>query len=213
MRQRLTASLLLVALLSGCGAQGLAPARATAVAATVSRAAAAEAAQVTKLIAAYQAIVGHDAAALAQRGDLLVRLGDTDDDRAVALVQSEYAALAQVPEAHRAALEAQLIDALDGLDTYDPALDDPIIAAGPGTTAEQQKAYADAMARRKRRKGLVYWLTSPFRWAGDGLKWLGDRLAGKKKSKRKKRRKKPKPTYPDYPSYPSDPYPPTPAYP
>jgi hypothetical protein len=208
--QRLTASLLLVALLSGCGAQGLTPARATAVATRVSRAAAAEAAEVTKLIAAYNAIAGHDEAAMARRGELLAKLADTDDDKAVALVQAEYAKLSEVPEGHRAAFEAQLIDALDGLDTYDPALDDAIIAAGPGASAEQQKAFADAMARKKRRKGLIYWLTSPFRWVGDGFKWLGDRLAGKKKTKRRKRRKPSKPTYPDYPS---DPYQPTPAYP
>ncbi|MEB3220457.1 MAG: hypothetical protein VKS61_00115 [Candidatus Sericytochromatia bacterium] len=212
MRQRLTASLLLVALLSGCGAQGLAPARATAVASRVSRAAAAEAAEVTRLIGSYKAIQGHDEAAMAKRAELLAKLADTDDDKAVALLQAEYTGLAQVPEAQRGALEAQLIDALDGLDTYDEALDEPVIAAGPGTTAEQQKAYADAMARKKRRKGLVYWLTSPFRWVGDGLKWLGDRLAGKKKTKRKKRRKPAQPTYPDYPSYPSDPYQPTPTY-
>jgi hypothetical protein len=208
--QRLTASLLLVAVLSGCGAQGLTPARATAVAARVSRAAAAETAHVTKLIADYKAIAGHDAAAMARRGEVLAQLGDTDDDKAVALVQAEYGKLSEVPESHRAAFEAQLIDTLDALDTYDAALDDAAIAAGPGATAEQQKAYADAMARKKRRKGLVYWLTSPFRWVGDGLKWLGDRLAGKKKSKRKKRRKPAQPTYPDYPS---DPYQPTPAYP
>lgn len=199
---RASAALLVAAMLAGCGAQAISPAG-TATLQRSAQAASAAAIDVDKLISEFKGLQGFDEEAMKRRAAIVAQLGDTDDDRAMAFLQAEYENLASYPEALRPAFEVKLVEAIDALDTYEEALDEPIIAAGPGTPGTMQAAaYMDALARRKRKKGLGYWLTAPFRWVGNGLRWL----VGMKPKKKPKKRRKPRPD----PGYPSDPsYPPS----
>ena len=196
---RASAALVALAMLSGCGAQAISQAGTAAVQRQAQAASAAV--DVDKLIADFKAVEGFDDAAMKRRAGIVAQLGDTDDDRAMAFLQAEYENLASYPEAVRPGFEARLVEAIDALDTYDEALDEALIAAGAGASGSiQEAAFLDAMARKKRKKGLGHWLTAPFRWVGNGLRWL----VGAKPAKKKKRRKpRPKPA-PD-PGYPADP--------
>ncbi len=200
---RLAGALVAASILAGCGAQasslaGRAPVQRTAQAAT----AYALEIDVDKLIADFKAIQGFDEAAMKERAKVAAMLGDTDDDRSLAFLQAEYENLTAYPEQVRPAFELVLAEAIDALDTYDAALDEPIITAGAGESLVEAAAYRDAMARKKRKKSILSWLTAPFRWVGNGLKWL---ITGKKPAKKKKR-KKPRPTpTPDYPTDPAVP--------
>lgn len=203
--RRASAALLVAAMLAGCGSQGLAPQATSATLIAAQKAfraasAPASAVDVDKLIAEFKGIQGYDEAAMTRRVALMTQLADTDDDRAMAFLQAEYENLSAYPEAVRASFEPKLAEAIDALDTYDEALDEPVIAMGAGTTTAQAEDYAEAMARRKRHKGLLYWLGTPFRWIGNGLRWLVG-AKPKKKKKRRKPRPQPDPGYPD-PAYP-----------
>lgn len=200
---RLAGVLVVASVLAGCGAQANALAtRASAPRQAESASAFALAVDVDKLIADFKAIEGFEAPAMQRRAELVAMLGDTDDDRAVAFLQAEYENLAAYPEKLRPAFELQLVEAINALDTYEAALDEPLIAAGSGSTAIEAAAYRDALARKTRKKGIIHWVTTPFRWLGNGLKWL---ITGKKPTKKKKR-KKPRPTpTPDYPTDPAYP--------
>ncbi len=196
---RASAALLVAAMVTGCGAQAMSPAG-TATIHRSAQAASAAAIDVDKLIADFKAIQGFDEEAMKRRQAIVAQLGDTDDDRAMAFLQAEYENLASYPETVRPTFELKLVEAIDALDTYDEALDEALIAAGTGTKGSiQEAAFMDAMARRKRKKSLGYWLTAPFRWVGSGLRWL----VGAKPKKKPKKRRKPRPD----PGYPSDPYP------
>lgn len=198
---RASAALLLAAMLTGCGAQAIAPAGAASVQRVVSAASAA-AIDVDKLITEFKAIDGFEADAMKRRAAIVAQLGDTDDDRAMAFLQAEYENLGAYPDAVRPTFEMNLVAAIDALDTYDEMLDEPLIAAGPGAVGSlQEAAYLDAMARKKRKKGLGHWLTAPFRWVGNGLRWLVG-MKPKKPKKRRKPRPKPDPGYPTDPAYP-----------
>lgn len=200
---RLAGALVVASILAGCGAQ----ANALATRATVQRAAQAATVfaleiDVDKLIADFKAIKGFDEPAMKERAKFAAMLGDTDDDRSLAFLQAEYENLTAYPEAVRPAFEQVLAEAIDALDTYDAALDEPIIAAGSGESEVSAAAYRDALARKKRKKSIGSWLAKPFVWLGNGLKWL---ITGKKPAKKKKRKKpRPAPT-PDYPSDPAYP--------
>ena len=199
---RASAALLTAAMLAGCGAQASSLAGTPAIQRAV-QAASAQAIDVDKLIADFQAVQGFDDEAMQRRSAIVAQLGDTDDDRAMAFLQAEYENLTAYPEAVRPALERRLVEAIEALDTYEEALDEPLIAAGAGAPGSlQEAAYLDAQARKKRKKGLAHWVTAPFRWIGNGLRWLVG-IKPKKKKKRRKPRPKPTPT----PDYPADPYP------
>lgn len=191
---RTTASVLLVALLAGCGAQGLAPAPAATQKSLVSAAMMSVDPNVQKLIADYNSINGFDESAMARRSAIVAALGESDSDLAMNFLQKEYDRLGSLPENVRATFETKLGDALTALDTYDPALDDAAIAAGPGTTLEQAETYYDAMTRSRRHKGFFAWLKTGLRnfWRG---------LTGRKPIK--KRRRRPTPSTPSYPTDPS----------
>ena len=201
---RLAGAFVIASVLAGCGAQANALAtRAPAPRQAESVSAFALDVDVDKLIADFKGIVGFEPDAMKRRAELVARLGDTDDDRALVFLQAEYENLSAYPEPLRPAFELQLVQAIDALDTYDAALDEPIIAAGAGTTAIEAASYSDALSRRRRKKGILYWVTSPFRWFGNGLRWL---VTGKKPTTRRKRRRpRPTPGYPTDPSYPIDP--------
>ncbi|MEB3196600.1 MAG: hypothetical protein VKP62_05290, partial [Candidatus Sericytochromatia bacterium] len=98
---RLTATILLTSLLTGCGVQALAPAP-TLAPRPLSRAASAAMPDVARLVTELQAVTGFDAAAMRKRAELLALLGDTDDDRAVEAIQAEYDRLDRVPANARA---------------------------------------------------------------------------------------------------------------
>lgn len=199
---RASAALLAVAMLAGCGAQAISPAGAASIQRNV-QAASAAAVDVDKLIGEFKAIEGFEDAAMKRRAFLVLQLGDTDDDRAMAFLQAEYENLPSYPEAVRVGFEAKLVEAIDALDTYDEALDEPILAAGAGTVGSlQEAAYMDALARKKRKKGLGHWLTAPFRWVGNGLRWL---VGAKPKKKKKRRKPRPSPAPAPDPGYPADP--------
>ena len=193
---RAAGALVVASILTGCGAQASALAGRATVQRTIEAASAAPI-DVDKLITDFKAIQAFDEPAMKLRSELVTQLGDTDDDRAVAFLQAEYENLTAYPEPVRPAFELKLMEAIAALDTYEEALDEPIIAAGPGTTAIEAAAYRDALARKRRKNGIIYWLSTPFRWIGNGFKWL---FSGGKSKKRKKRRK-PRPD----PSYPTDP--------
>jgi hypothetical protein len=203
---RASAALVAAAMLAGCGAQAIAPTGASAALQRTIQAASAVAVDVDELIAEFKALEGFGADAMKRRAAIVAQLGDSDDDEAMAFLQAEYENLAAYPEAVRPPFEMSLVTAIDALDTYDESLDEPIIAEGPGAAGSlQEAAYLDAMARKKRKKGLGYWLSAPFRWVGNGLRWLVG-AKPKKKKKRRKPRPKPDPGYPTDPSVPGSGY-------
>ncbi|MDB5098849.1 MAG: hypothetical protein JWM80_3270 [Cyanobacteria bacterium RYN_339] len=189
---RLSASVLVAAMLAGCGAQGLAPVAAQqkslAVAATMSVDPGVE-----KLIADFKAIAGYDDQAMAKRATIIATLGESDSDLAMQFLEDQYNRLGEYPEAVRAGWETKLGDAMVSLDTYDEELDEEAISEGPGSNLVQAEAYYDAMTRRKRHKGFVGWVSNGWHkfWAG---------LTGKKLKKKRRRRPTPAPSYPSDPS-------------
>lgn len=207
MRQvwKLVAGAMALGMLAGCGAAARVPLAASSALKAGFDAAAklATSPEAERLIAEYQKISGVDEASMAKRIELAKALGLTDTDSALAFLKSQAKGLDKAPEASRIALENAIAEAIDTLDTYEAELDEPVIAAGPGTPGTAQAtAYAEAMRRKKRHIGLVEWIVTPFKWVGAGLANLGDALKGKKP--RKKRRRKPStPSVPSYdvPSY------------
>ncbi len=191
---RFSAGVLAVAVAAGCGVTGIdEPARAVARQQASPMNVLADPVDVPGMIRAYTAVQGFDAEAMNKRTDLLAQLRDSDDDEAMAFVQAEFDRLQDAPDAVRNQLGEALLGAIDGLDTYDEAIDGPFIAAGAGTTAEQGQQYMESMARHRRRKGVIHFLTTPFRWVGNGFKAVWNGIRGKKKRKRRRRRR----TYPD----------------
>lgn len=208
---KVAAGAMALGLLAGCGASARLPVAANSAVRSGFDASAklATSPEAEKLIAEYKQVVGSDEAAMAKRIQLALALGLTDTDSALAFLKGQAKALAEAPEAGRAALENAIAEAIDALDTYDAELDEPILAAGPGASGTAQAtAYAEAMRRKKRHIGLVEWIVTPFKWVGAGLANLGDALKGKKP--RKKRRRKP--STPSVPSYDVPSYPTTPTY-
>jgi hypothetical protein len=203
---RLSAALLIVSLLAGCGAQAVTPPMAGATRSSASFGARAVIeGQADRLIADYKAVQGSDEAAIAKRLDLIDQLGASDSDHAVSFLESEYNKLDAYPLAQREAAAEAITDSLGALDTYDEAADEAIIKAGPGATEAQATAYAEAMARRSRHKGLMYWVQHPIKATGASLKKLWQFLTGSKPKPKKKRKPRPAPVDPA-PIDPSAPY-------
>lgn len=186
---RSSAALLVAAMLAGCGAQSMGPVSATAVSAMSLQAKAVVPVdpQVQTLITSYKAINGYDDAAMSKRESIVAQLGDSDSDLAANFLESEYDNLSSYPDAVRNVFEDKLVDALLALDTYDSEQDDAAISAGPGDSLVSMETYFDATTRRNRHKGFLHWVTSPFRWVGNGIKHFMAGLTGKRTPKRHRR--------------------------
>src|SRR3954463_10210642 len=98
---RLSAAVLVAAMMAGCGAQGLAPVAAQqkslVAAATMS-----VDPQVEKTIADFKAITGYDDQAMAKRATLIAILGDSDSDLAMSFLEDQYNRIGEYPETVRA---------------------------------------------------------------------------------------------------------------
>lgn len=142
---RLTAAVLLGAMLAGCGANAT-PARtaSTVRAEAVAAQAASKDAQAKKLIATYQDVKGQTAAAMKRRVELIDKIGETDSDAAAAFLASELERVDGQPEAVQDKLIPAIVSALAELDEYDTAPrqhheSGEVVLNADGTEAKRRK--------------------------------------------------------------------------
>lgn len=144
---RVTAAVLLGAMLAGCGVDASTP-RPTAAAARseaiAAQAAASKDAQAKKLIASYQGVKGATAAAIKRRLALIDKIGETDSDAAAAFLAGELDRVDAEPEPVQDKLIPAIVSALAELDEVDLAPRQhheggEVILNADGTEAKKRK--------------------------------------------------------------------------
>lgn len=151
---RLTAAVLVGAVLAGCGVNA-SPARTPQAVRNevVSAQAAAKDASATRLIASYKAVTGQTAAATKRRLELIDKLGETDSDAAAAFLAAELERVDAQPEAVQDKLLPAIVSALAELD------EDAVAPRQHHETADGDDAVIGAgqtEAKRKRRRFNVW---------------------------------------------------------